>query len=135
MALAKSPLIVIDNVQAFTAGQSQVIGPILADCEVVSVTFHGNTAAVPTLKSGTWDGTTFTAVTTLANGVDGAGGALAATSTALQVGTAVALAANGPITRGQFLQIVSGTNTLARYTIKLVSNVAAASFATETTPA
>ena len=67
--------------------------------------------------------------------VDGAGGALAATTTALQVGTSVALAANGPITSGQFLEIVSGTNTLARYTIKLVSNAAAANFATETTPA
>ena len=135
MALAKSPLIVIDNVQAFTAGQSQVIGPVSADYEVVSVTFHGNTATVPTLKAGTYDGSTFTAVTTLANGSSGGGAALGATTTAEAPGTQVTLAANGPITRGQFLEIVSGANTLARYTIKLVSNVAAASFGTETTPA
>ena len=74
-------------------------------------------------------------MTALINGLNGAGTALGATTTAAAPGTAVTLTANGPIARGQYLQIKSGTNALDRYTLELVSTSAAADFATETTPA
>lgn len=135
MAIRKSPQFVIDNVQAFTAGQSQVIGPLPGDYEIVSCTLHGNTAAIPTVAAGTYDGTTFTSVTSLVNGLNGAGAALGATTTAKAPGTAVTLVANGPIASGQYLQIVSGTNALERYTLTLVSASPAAKFDTETAPA
>lgn len=135
MAIRKSPPLVIDNVQAFTVGQAQVIGPFSGYYEIVRATFNGNTAAIPTVNAGTYDGTTFTSVTSLVNGLDGAGAALSATTAATAPGTSVTLVANGPIASGQYLRIVSGTNALARYTLELVSTSAAADFATETTPA
>jgi hypothetical protein len=134
-SLRKSPLLVIDNVQAFTAGQKQVIGPFPGGYELVNVTFHGNTAAKPIVKVGSYVGTTFTSAATLVNGLDGSAAALGATRTALAVGIDCALVANGPIAEGQYFEIEANTNTVARYTFKLVSNSSAANFATETTPA
>jgi hypothetical protein len=135
MAAKKSPIFVIDQVVAFTAGQKQVIGPLPGDYQLVSVTFHGNTAAKPLLKVGSYVGTTFTAATTLCSGSDGAAAALGATQTALQPGTTVTLTAAGPILNGQYFEIEANTNTLARYTIKMVSGSPVAKFATDTTPA
>lgn len=134
-SLRKSPPLVIDNVQVFTVGQKQVIGPFSGSYQIVRATFNGNTATIPTVDAGTFNGTTFTSVTALINGLNGAGTALGASTAAAAPGTEVTLTANGPIASGQYLQITSGTNTLARYTLELVSTSAAADFATETTPA
>ena len=135
MAAVRGPNFIINNVQTFDqAGKAQVIGPIQGDLQLVKAYFNGNTAAVPTVAAGTYVNGVFTSVTSLVNGLDGAGAGLGATRTALQAGVEVALVANGPIASGQYLRIVSGTNTLARYTLEFAP-ASNAAFATETTPA
>ena len=135
MAALKGPQFVIDSVAPFLTGQSQVVGPVPGDFKVVEAVFHGDTATIPVLAVGTYVNGVFTVVTTLCNGLNGAGTALGTTQTALQPGVEVTLTASGPITSGQYIKVTSGTNALARWTLNLVPSSTAAGLAVDTTPA
>lgn len=128
-----NPVIQVDVTQNYTANQKSVIGPFTSNVQLIAVTFNGNTATIPVIESGTYDGTTFTAGTTLVNGLDGAGAALGATTAAYAVGTDVTIVSAG-ITAGQYLRITSGTNALARVRLQYCATTRG-SLATSTTPA
>jgi hypothetical protein len=142
MAVQKGPRFSIDNVESFTTGQRQVIGPLDGDYRLTEAQFWGDTATIPGVAAGTYNTTTgvFTAVTTLVNGINGSSSTIGTTTSLanaplVPAGTAVtAFVAATPIAAGQYLRITAGSNALVRYRFELESVASAAGFTVTTTP-
>lgn len=130
-----TPQVCLDIQQNYTAGQASIIGPIVGPVVITNVEFNGNTATIPLLQAGTYDGTTFTSVTTLVNGLDNAGAAIGTTTTINQAPTTIVAFSTTAIANGQYLRYTSGTNTTARVRIYLAGSGVVGAFATNTTPA
>ena len=130
-----TPQVCIDINQSYTANQASIIGPIIGSVVITNVEFNGNTATIPLLQAGTYDGTTFTAVTTLVNGLNNAGAPINTTTTINQAPTTINDYSATAITAGQYLRYTSGTNTTARFRVYVAASGAVGGFTVNTTPA
>jgi hypothetical protein len=130
-----NPIVQIDLTQPYTVGQKSIIGPFTSNVTIIAATFNGNTATVPVIESGTYDGTTFTANAGLVvSGLDGGGvNSLGATTAVYAVGTDVAIV-TPTVAAVQYLRITSGTNALSRVRIQYCATTRG-SLATSTNPA
>jgi hypothetical protein len=91
MATSLAPIISISLIDTITTGNTKVYGPV-SNAYTVAACLSQNVAAAKTkVEVGTWNGSAFSAEATIADGSDGAAGAIALKAATLPlVTTAIA---------------------------------------------